>query len=317
MALWTALTTAVLPIITVAGAGYLVGRHWEIDVDSLNTITLQVLLPALAFHSLGTSSLGGIATGRIVGGVVAFVGLMIIIAEGVGRVTKTSEPFLSALVLVSVFPNSGNFGIPLSEFAFGSIGRTTAVLFVTVQNVLVYTVGAYLASRSQGQVGLAAVTEVAKLPLVYAAIAALILRWADMIPPAGSVIMTTLQLVGNASIPLMLIILGAQLVEIDTGAVSRVTIPSVLKLGVAPCVGFVIVLLFGFKDLIVARVFILLCATPAAILPLVLTLTYSGSASTDELTVPEYVGTAIFVTTVASIAVLTVLIVLLRSGILV
>lgn len=317
MALWTALTTAVLPIITVAGAGYLVGRHWEIDVDSLNTITLQVLLPALAFHSLGTSSLGGIATGQIVGGVVAFVGLMIIIAEGVGRVTRTSDPFLSALVLVSVFPNSGNFGIPLSEFAFGSIGRTTAVLFVTVQNVLVYTVGAYLASRSQGQVGLAAVTEVAKLPLVYAAIAALILRWADMIPPAGSVMMTTLQLVGNASIPLMLIILGVQLVEIDTGAVSRVTIPSVLKLGVAPCVGFVIVLLFGFEDLIVARVFILLCATPAAILPLVLTLTYSRSASTDELTVPEYVGTAIFVTTVASIAVLTVLIVLLRSGILV
>lgn len=317
MALWTALTTAVLPIITVAGAGYLVGRHWEIDVDSLNTITLQVLLPALAFHSLGTSSLGGIATGQIVGGVVAFVGLMIIIAEGVGRVTRTSDPFLSALVLVSVFPNSGNFGIPLSEFAFGSIGRTTAVLFVTVQNVLVYTVGAYLASRSQGQVGLAAVTEVAKLPLVYAAIAALILRWADMIPPAGSVMMTTLQLVGNASIPLMLIILGVQLVEIDTGAVSRVTIPSVLKLGVAPCVGFVIVLLFGFEDLIVARVFILLCATPAAILPLVLTLTYSGSVSTDELTVPEYVGTAIFVTTVASIAVLTVLIVLLRSGILV
>lgn len=314
MSLWTALTTAVLPIVAIAGAGYLIGWQWDIDVDPLNTVTLQLLLPALAFHSLATSPLSGATTGQIVGGVVAFVGLMIIITEGVGRVTKTSEPFLSTLILVSAFPNSGNFGIPLAEFAFGSIGRTTAVLFVTVQNVLVYTVGTYLASRGQGRAGLAAVTEVTKLPLVYAAIAALVLRWAGTIPPAESAVMTTLQLVGNASIPLMLVILGIQLVEIETRTVTRVITPTVLKLGVAPLVGFVIVSLFGFGNLTVARVFVLLCATPSAILPLILTLAYTESTPIGEFTAPEYVSTAIFVTTVVSIGVLTVLIVILRSG---
>jgi len=32
-------------------------------------------------------------------------------------------------VLVSVFPNAGNYGIPVSEFAFGPAGRATAVVY--------------------------------------------------------------------------------------------------------------------------------------------------------------------------------------------
>jgi predicted permease len=135
MSLVSALTTAILPVLAIAGGGYFIGTWWEIDVDPLNTVTLQLLLPALAFHSLATSTLSGTATGQIVLGVIVFVCVMIGIAEGTGRVLGTTDPFLSALVLASVFPNSGNFGIPLSEFAFGTVGRTTAVLFVTVQNV--------------------------------------------------------------------------------------------------------------------------------------------------------------------------------------
>lgn len=316
--LLSALTTAVLPILAITGAGYLFGMRWEIDIDPLNTVTLQLLLPALAFHSLATSTLSGTATSQVVLGVVAFVAVMIAIAEGTGRLFGTSEPYLSALVLASVFPNSGNFGIPLSEFAFGAIGRTTAVLFVTVQNILVYTVGAYIASRGQGRAGLDAVTEVLKLPLVYAAAAALLVRWAGIVPPAGSSVMTTLALVGNASIPLMLIILGVQLADIETGAATQVATPTALKLGVAPLVGIGVVSVLGFGNETVARVFILECATPAAILPLVLTIAYTDGdprAARDlRLTAPEYISTTILVTTVASVVVLTLLIVALQSG---
>jgi predicted permease len=321
MSLLSALTTAVLPILAITAAGYVMGSRWTIDPEPLNTVTLQLLLPALAFHSFATSTLSGSATSQVVIGVVLFVGIMIVIAEGVGRLLGTSEPFLSALVLASVFPNSGNFGIPLSEFAFGLTGRTTAVLFVTVQNVLVYTVGAYIASRGQGQTGIESATKVVKLPLVYAAAAALIARWAGVIPPAGSSVMTTLALVGNASIPLMLIILGLQLAKIDMTAGTRVMTPTVLKLGAAPLVGIGIVSLLGFRNETVARVFILECATPAAIIPLILTVAYTdrdtGPTQDLRLTAPEYISTTIFVTTVASIVVLTVLIVVLQSGMIV
>lgn len=315
MSLLSALTTAVLPILTITSAGYLFGQLWELDVDPLNTVTLQLLLPALAFHSLATSTLSGTATGQIVLGVIGFVVMMLLVAEGLGRITRMEEPFLSAFVLVSVFPNSGNFGIPLSEFAFGPIGRTTAVLFVTVQNVLVYTIGAYIASRGQGQAGFDALTEVLKLPLVYAALIAILMRWLGTVPPEENSLMVTIQLVGDASIPLMLIILGIQLAEIDTTAVTRVITPTVLKLGIAPIVGLGIVLGIGFEDTTVARVFILECATPAAILPLILTIAYTDGTSTKGLTAPEYISTTIFVTTVVGVVVLTVLIALLQSGV--
>ena len=49
-------------------------------------------------------------------------------------------------MLASTFLNSGNYGIPLSEFAFGGVDRATAVLFLAAQSVVIYTVGVYAAS---------------------------------------------------------------------------------------------------------------------------------------------------------------------------
>jgi hypothetical protein len=112
----------------------------------------------------------------------------------------------------------------------------------------------------------------------------------------------------------MLLILGIQLAETDVSAVSRTIAPTILKLGIAPVVGVVIALSLGFTDPIVARVFILECATPAAVIPLALTIEYADNSRIDGITAPEYLSTTIFVTTVLGIAVLTILVSLLQSG---
>jgi hypothetical protein len=62
-------------------------------------------------------------------------------------------------------------------------------------------------------------------------------------------------------------------------------------------------------------VFVLLCATPVALIPLALTLSYSDVADREGLSASEYLTMTIFVTTVASVPVLTVLITLLRDGV--
>ena len=78
---------------------------------------------------------------------------MTVLPEGVWRQAGETEPHLSAFVLVAVFPNSGNFGFPLSEFAFGATGRTTAVIYLTLEAVLAYTPGVSVASRGAGYAG--------------------------------------------------------------------------------------------------------------------------------------------------------------------
>jgi predicted permease len=51
--------TAILPIVTIAAAGFVLGRLRDVDADPLNTVTVYVLAPALVFHSLATTDLAG------------------------------------------------------------------------------------------------------------------------------------------------------------------------------------------------------------------------------------------------------------------
>ncbi|MFB6195333.1 MAG: AEC family transporter [Haloplanus sp.] len=310
--------TAILPIITLAGVGFVLGRRRDLDIDPLNTVTVYVLAPALVFHSVATATLAESTLVRIGVATAAYMLAMIVIAEGVGRLTGESEPILSALVLVSAFPNSGNYGIPLSEFAFGADGRSTAVLYLTVQAVFIYTVGIYIAQRGGGSRGFRGMKRALQVPLVYAVLAAVLARWAGVVPPTGSTAMQTVALVGNASIPLMLLILGIQLADTDYGAAfSRVGTATVLKMAVAPAVGVGVALLVDFGNPTVARTFVLECATPAAITPLLLVVEFGGESAGDGLSVAEYVSTVVLVTTLLSVPVLTLLVAALEAGLLV
>lgn len=310
-----------MPIIAIAAAGYALGRLKDVDAGPLNTITVYVLVPALVFHSIATTPLGGGTLAWLAVAVTAFTLAMIGIAESVGRLAGDTEPLLGAVVLTSSFGNAGNYGIPLSDFAFGSIGRSTAVLYIVVQSVLMYTVGVYIAARGRGDDPLRGVKRVFSIPLVYAVLAAFLAQWLGILPPTESSAMETLGMVGNASIPVMLLLLGIQLAGTDFGAaVGSVVRANVLKMVVAPAiaVGAAVLALSLFARLgvegpetTVARVFVLECATPAAVTPLILVGEFSGDGAID----PEaYVSTVVFTSTLASIPILTVLIALLRSG---
>jgi hypothetical protein len=317
-ALLSIFATAILPIITLAAVGVVLGRARDIDIDPLNTVTVYVLVPALIFHSIATASFGGATLARIGIATVAYLVAMVAAAEAVGRLFGMDEPILSALVLVSAFPNSGNYGIPLSEFAFGATGRSTAVVYLTAQAVLLYTGGVYIAQRSGGAHGFGGMKRALKIPLVYAVVAGVLARWLGVVPPADGTAMTTLALVGNASIPVMLLILGIQLADTDYGAaLAEVGVASVLKMAVAPALAVGIALLVGFDDPTIARTFVLECATPAAITPLLLVVEFGGESVGDGLSVAEYVSTTVLVTTVLSVPVLTLLIAVLESGVLV
>jgi predicted permease len=312
--LTTAFTNAVGPILGIAVVGYLLQRVADVDVGPINTVGLYVLMPALAFHSIVTTTLGGGEVAKLAVGVVGYTVVMIAIAWVVGKATGSKGALLGALMLAAAFPNSGFVGIPLSEFAFGELGRTTAVLYLTIQNLLVYTLGVYIASSGADRGVRDAAVEIFRLPLVYAVAAAVAMRVLAVGPPAGSAAMDTLGLVGNAAIPVMLLVLGIQLADTDITAISRSIAPSALKLAAAPFVAIGLALALGFTDPTVARVFVLESATPTAVIPLSLTIEYAGDIAPGEISAPEYLSTTIFVTTVASVAVLTVLVAALQAS---
>ncbi|SFR37224.1 AEC family transporter [Halogeometricum limi] len=306
--------TAILPILAVGAAGFVLGRVKDVQTDPLNTVVVYVLAPALVFHSLATTTIAESTLLQVVVAVVAYHLVMILLAEGVGRALGETDPLLSAVVLVSAFSNSGNYGIPVSNFAFGQTGRATAVLFLSVQGVLIYTLGVFIASRGGGRGGLDGVKRVFKIPLVYAVLAALLVRYFGVAPPTESTAMVTLKLVGDASIPLMLLMLGIQLSQTDVGETLRtVGVVTALKMVVAPVVGVGVVTAVGFSDPTVAKTIVLETAMPAAVTPLILVAEFS-EGQVAGVSLAEFVSTAVFVTTLVSIPLLTVTIAVLESG---
>jgi predicted permease len=312
VSLLSVLTSAILPVVSVAGVGLLLGYTRDIEVDPLSTITIYVLAPALVFYSLVTTPIEGPTVARLFGGVVAYTVAIVVLAEGAGRLLGEEEPILGGFVLTSSFANAGNYGIPLSAFAFGALGRSTAVLYIAAQSILMYTLGVYVASRGQAGSMRGAVGKVFRLPLVYAVVAAGIVRTFDLAPPTDTALMQTIRLTGDAAIPVMLLLLGIQLADSTGGGTVRRVLPATsMKLLVAPVVAVGIALALGLTGT-VGRVFVLECAMPAAITPLMLTIEF-GSERVG-LSAADYVSTTILVSTLASLVTLTGLITLLQSG---
>ena len=312
MSLVAALTEAILPVLSIAGVGFLLGRVRDVPVDAIATVTIYVLLPALVFHSLVTTPIGERTAFLLGSGVIVYTLGMLALAGGVGSILGESGATYGGLLLSSSFPNSGNYGIPLAAFAFGAVGRSTAVLYIAFQSVLMYTVGVSIASRGSSTSMKTAVLEIFRLPLIYAVVAAPIVRLLDLVPAEGTPTMEVLRLTGDAAIPVMLLLLGIQLANTTYGSAVRRTTPAViLKLAVSPVLAIGVALALGL-DGDIGRVFVLACAMPVAVTPLLLTIKYD--AGDEALTGPEYVSTAILLSTIGSVGTLTVLLAALQSG---
>ncbi|GAB7094246.1 AEC family transporter [Halolamina litorea] len=318
MSLFSIFASAILPIVLIATVGVVLGRLKDVEPGPLNTAVVYVLAPSLVLHSLMASTLSGGTLLKLAAAIAAFTIGMAAIVEIAGRLIGVGTSTLSALVLVSTFPNAGNYGIPVSDFAFGETGRSVAVLYVAVQSVLMFTIGVYVASRGGGSAGLGALRRVFRIPLIYAVAAGLLARTLDIVPPLDSTAMETLSLVGDASIPVMLLILGIQLANTNFGAaLPEIGVAAAGKMVLAPALAIGIALLVGFDQPEVARTYVLESSMPAAVTPLVLLIEFADDVEVGGVSAPEFVSTVVAVTTLLSVPLLTLLISVLQSGALV
>ncbi len=194
----------IFPVFAIVAVGYLYSRWRQPDMTAANHINMTVLLPALIFHVLsgkdfqlaeyGWLALGGIA-------VVLGSGLLALLAARAARLS------LKTFVPPMMFTNSGNIGLPLAVFAFGEAALPAAVVLFLVENGLHFTLGTWLMDHR------APLHKVLLQPIVAATligIAFSLFRW-DVPTPVRE----TVNLLGQASIPLLLFALGTRLTRID------------------------------------------------------------------------------------------------------
>lgn len=295
------LLDVIVPIFVLIGAGYIVGKRLDLDRRTLARSVLYVFAPALAFDSLTKTTLSTTELGQIVAFVLLstlLLGLLVLAGTHIGRVTVSRT---NALLLSTLMMNSGNYGISASLFAFGPAGMERAVMYFTVTQVLMYTLGVYLASRGHAT-GWRPLLNILRLPVFYAVILALVMRGFGWTTPGF--IEKSAALAAGAAVPVLLVSLGVELSKVrGVRGWPGVTVASLVRLVVTIPVGLLTGAILGVQGVTLA-VCLLQFAMPTAVTPVALAMEFG----TD----PEFVTSVIFVTTLASVFTLTALLTFVR-----
>lgn len=218
----------VAPVFICAGIGFIwAKRRHPYDVELVTALMSNIGTPCLVFHTLTSAEINpdlfgfmALMAGLAIGGFALVSGLLLIVT---GNDLRTYLPPL-------MFSNAGNMGLPLCLLAFGDEGLALAIAFFSVSVVGQFTIGTMIFS------GTLALHRLARMPILYAVGAAVVLMVLDQEPPA--VIANTMRILGGMTIPMMLITLGVSLASLRVAALPRSTLFSLLRLGMGFAVGF-------------------------------------------------------------------------------
>ena len=294
--------TQIAPILLAAGAGFTVGRAFKVDLRSISRITFYIFSPCLVFVSLYETRLTGEEFGRMAVFTVGVVGLLGCAAFAFGKTIGLNQPTLVGLIIVTMFGNGGNYGLPLTLFAFGQEALARAVIYYVVSTICVYSVGIIIASSGRATLR-QSVLGIFKLPVLYGVILAVTLRLVNLELPLP--IFRAAQLLSQAALPVMLIVLGLQLAEAKRPDNLRtVAIASIFQLVSGPTIGLLMAALLGLSGP-ARQAAVLEAAMPAAVITTILAVEYDLD--------PVFVTGTVLVTTLLSPLTLVPLIAFLQS----
>lgn len=283
-----------LPIFIIAGTGMLAGKYLKVSPRPVSQIAFYIFSPCLIFYLLTTNHLDNGDILRMSG--FTAVGILILggLALLIGYLIRLERRLLVAVLITSMFGNAGNFGLSLSLFAFGETALAHASLYFVTSAILTYTLGVIVVSLGRSSLK-NSLLGLFKVPAVYATILALIfnaMNWQLPLPLERPV-----NLLGEAAIPLLLVLLGLQF---QNSSWSRqtlaLTLSNVMRLVGGPVIAIGLALLFGLQGAS-RQAGITESAMPTAVLTTVLATEYDVE--------PAFVTSVVFLTTLLSPLTLT------------
>jgi malate permease and related proteins len=252
----------VIPVFLLIAAGFAFAHWKKINLTSVTEIIVYLGTPSLVFSSLAGKPLFATDIAVLSAGILlifAIVGFFI-------RLYFLASGFSSrGFALPTLFMNAGNMGIPLALFAFGQAGLQRATLMFVIITFLQYSLGIYILNGRSNW------TEIFRLPLIYAALAGLSVNLAQISLP--EVLLRPIIMLGQATIPIMLISLGYRLHEVESLQWGHALGGALARIGGGFAAANLAVHLIGAEG-VNRQVLLLYGALPAAVVNFVLTEKY-------------------------------------------
>lgn len=283
MELYLKLIDVIAPVFFVIGIGYYLGKkNPEINTDFITTFAGNVGTPAMIFYTITTT---GVTLAVFVE---YFIYALIIIAGfsliGILFLLILKKDFISELPPL-ILPNTGNMGIPICLFAYGTAGLGVASAIASVIILLHFTLGVLLAKKSFSLEIL-----IKNMP-IYGIIVSVIFLYFDWDVP-GYLENTTF-LLTYATIFLVLMSLGIALSRMKVISWSDASILGGVRVIIGPIIGFALIKFLNLSGF-AAGVLLIQSCMPSAVL------TYLVGSMYSEKKVVDSVASVIVTSTIMS-----------------
>ena len=294
--------TVILPTFVVAAVGASLQRWRSIDVGPIGTMVMYLLSPALVLNGLLKTDLPTEISFRVIAAALLTLGLAIAMSFALSVGARHPRSLRSGYALATGFPNAGNMGIPIAFLAFGDQGLAVAIIIFVVQGTLSWPVGILIAAQGHSR-GLAPLYSALKVPTLYAVPSALLIRIMGWNLPTA--VGRPIEMLADATIPVMLIVLGFQLSQgIDWRRWRSLASSAGVRLTVSAVAAYLITEMIGLGG-IAQQTVIVVAAMPTAIFTTIIATEYDAE--------PKFVTSAVVISTAASVGTLTILITILQN----
>lgn len=288
------------PIFCIFIVGFISQKLLHFDIANLSKMSLYVLSPFLAFKTFYTHTLTIdyifysiylFSLCFIIIGIVYFFSLFM----------KWNTQENCAMILSSCFMNNGNYGTPVILVFFGEVGFDLAVIIMVLQQFVMSTVGIYYAAKGSSGEDIvsqkAVLKKVIQMPIAYGALLGILFQLFHI--PLTSSILNSIGMIGDASIVIIMIILGMQLSMLTIKHIdySKITIALTIRMIISPLIATVLVYFLPIETTY-KQILIILAAMPSAANTTLLSVQFN--------TKPELVSSSTFISTLISLITLPI-----------
>ena len=284
MDIYLKLFEVLFPVFFVVGIGYYLGKNNpKLDTTFITNFAANIGTPAMIIYSLTSTGISFnifkdyfwyYLLAMIIFTLIGFIFLFFLKSKDIIR---ELPPF--------IMPNTGNMGLPICLFAYGSQGLGVAASISAIIILSHFTLGIFLADRKFN------INVILKNPPFYAIIISVILLYFKVEVPLF--IENTTFLLMYATIFLILMSLGISLTRFKVFSFKKAFISSIGRVILGPIVGFLLIRYFDLKGF-AAGVLLIQCSMPSAVLNYLVASIYSPKKIVDS------VASTIVVSTVMS-----------------
>ena len=272
MELYLKLFDVLFPVFFIIGIGYYIGKKdSKFNTKFITNFAGTIGTPAMIFYTITTTGvtleifIEYFIYAVVILAAFAFIGFFFLIFLKKDPVTELPPLFL---------PNTGNMGVPICLFAYGTAGLGVASAIASVIILFHFTIGIFLASKKFS------LNILIKNGPIYGIIAAVLFLYFDW--PVPGYLENTTFLLTYTTIFLVLMALGVALTRLKVISWSHAAILGAVRVVLGPIIGFTLIKFLGLTGFM-AGVLLIQSAMPSAVLTYLVGSMYSKKRAVDNI----------------------------------